>query len=149
MGLRNWLILSHSLQIGWNRKECISSFSFQLHPILINSIDRTYYVSIPFLFIMLLFHMNFILEINWHCFCCADLNCTDRYVDLLLGEFKHFKTRLAHGGIRKEVLLLFIIMKQYSSNAYITIYWRSAYQYLKIVLLNYSSVKAQKSNSSV
>lgn len=27
----------------------------------------------------------------------------DRYVDLLLGEFKHFKTRLAHGGIRKEV----------------------------------------------
>lgn len=24
------------------------------------------------------------------------------YVDLLLGEFKHFKTRLAHGGIRKE-----------------------------------------------
>ncbi|XP_050137738.1 uncharacterized protein LOC126614195 isoform X1 [Malus sylvestris] len=25
------------------------------------------------------------------------------YVDLLLGEFKHYKTRLAHGGIRKEV----------------------------------------------
>lgn len=25
------------------------------------------------------------------------------YVDLLLGEFKHFKTRLAHGGLRKEV----------------------------------------------
>ncbi|EPS73839.1 hypothetical protein M569_00902, partial [Genlisea aurea] len=25
------------------------------------------------------------------------------YVDLLLGEFKHFKTRIAHGGIRKEV----------------------------------------------
>ncbi|CAI8616301.1 unnamed protein product [Vicia faba] len=24
------------------------------------------------------------------------------YVDLLLGEFKHFKTRLVHGGIRKE-----------------------------------------------
>ncbi|KAK7257667.1 hypothetical protein RIF29_31807 [Crotalaria pallida] len=24
------------------------------------------------------------------------------YVDLLLGEFKHYKTRLAHGGIRKE-----------------------------------------------
>ncbi|XAR60054.1 hypothetical protein NMG60_11033286 [Bertholletia excelsa] len=25
------------------------------------------------------------------------------YVDLLLGEFKHYKTRLAHGGIKKEV----------------------------------------------
>lgn len=25
------------------------------------------------------------------------------YVDLLLGEFKHYKTRLAHGGISKEV----------------------------------------------
>lgn len=25
------------------------------------------------------------------------------YVDLLLGEFKHYKTRLAHGGIEKEV----------------------------------------------
>ncbi|XP_015951750.1 uncharacterized protein LOC107476449 isoform X1 [Arachis duranensis] len=25
------------------------------------------------------------------------------YVDLLLGEFKHFKTRLAHGGLRKEI----------------------------------------------
>ncbi|CAB4313305.1 unnamed protein product [Prunus armeniaca] len=25
------------------------------------------------------------------------------YVDLLLGEFKHYRTRLAHGGIRKEV----------------------------------------------
>lgn len=25
------------------------------------------------------------------------------YVDLLLGEFKHYKTRLAHGGIHKEV----------------------------------------------
>lgn len=25
------------------------------------------------------------------------------YVDLLLGEFKHYKTRLAHGGIAKEV----------------------------------------------
>nr|XP_043631842.1 syndetin [Erigeron canadensis] len=25
------------------------------------------------------------------------------YVDLLLGEFKHYKTRLAHGGIRTEV----------------------------------------------
>ncbi|OIV99299.1 hypothetical protein TanjilG_17109 [Lupinus angustifolius] len=24
------------------------------------------------------------------------------YVDLLLGEFKHYKTHLAHGGIRKE-----------------------------------------------
>ncbi|XP_024034491.1 syndetin isoform X2 [Citrus clementina] len=27
----------------------------------------------------------------------------DGYVDLLLGEFKHYKTRLAHGGIHKEV----------------------------------------------
>ncbi|XP_052489356.1 uncharacterized protein LOC105761952 isoform X3 [Gossypium raimondii] len=26
------------------------------------------------------------------------------YVDLLLGEFKHYKTRLAHGGIHKEIL---------------------------------------------
>ncbi|KAJ0778354.1 hypothetical protein HanLR1_Chr02g0070801 [Helianthus annuus] len=26
------------------------------------------------------------------------------YVDLLLGEFKHYKTRLAHGGIRQEFL---------------------------------------------
>ncbi|KAM6550124.1 hypothetical protein CsatB_021800 [Cannabis sativa] len=25
------------------------------------------------------------------------------YVDLLLGEFKHYKTRLTHGGIRKEL----------------------------------------------
>ncbi|XP_061353458.1 uncharacterized protein LOC133298220 isoform X2 [Gastrolobium bilobum] len=25
------------------------------------------------------------------------------YIDLLLGEFKHYKTRLAHGGIRKEI----------------------------------------------
>ncbi|XP_051113258.1 uncharacterized protein LOC127239236 isoform X2 [Andrographis paniculata] len=25
------------------------------------------------------------------------------YVDLLLGEFKHYKTRLAHGGLQKEV----------------------------------------------
>ncbi|XP_042043080.1 syndetin-like [Salvia splendens] len=25
------------------------------------------------------------------------------YVDLLLGEFKHYKTRIAHGGIRQEV----------------------------------------------
>lgn len=32
-----------------------------------------------------------------HFLCC-------RYVDLLLGEFKHYKTRLAHGGIRKEVM---------------------------------------------
>lgn len=29
--------------------------------------------------------------------------CGNRYVDLLLGEFKHYKTRLAHVGIRKEV----------------------------------------------
>lgn len=29
------------------------------------------------------------------------LHC--RYVDLLLGEFKHYKTRLVHGGINKEV----------------------------------------------
>ncbi|KAJ0020795.1 hypothetical protein Pint_32028 [Pistacia integerrima] len=27
------------------------------------------------------------------------------YVDLLLGEFKHYKTRLAHGGIGKEVMV--------------------------------------------
>uniref|UniRef100_A0A0E0R224 Syndetin C-terminal domain-containing protein n=1 Tax=Oryza rufipogon TaxID=4529 RepID=A0A0E0R224_ORYRU len=27
------------------------------------------------------------------------------YVDLLLGEFKHYKTRLDHGGISKEVLI--------------------------------------------
>ncbi|KAG6436344.1 hypothetical protein SASPL_101240 [Salvia splendens] len=26
-----------------------------------------------------------------------------RYVDLLLGEFKHYKTRIAHGGIRQEL----------------------------------------------
>ncbi|CAK7332113.1 unnamed protein product [Dovyalis caffra] len=26
------------------------------------------------------------------------------YVDLLLGEFKHYKTRLAHGGVHKEVM---------------------------------------------
>ncbi|XP_050238888.1 uncharacterized protein LOC126688282 isoform X2 [Mercurialis annua] len=25
------------------------------------------------------------------------------YIDLLLGEFKHYKTRLAHGGIQKEI----------------------------------------------
>ncbi|XP_077225911.1 coiled-coil protein isoform X2 [Tasmannia lanceolata] len=30
------------------------------------------------------------------------------YVDLLLGEFKHYKTRLAHGGIHKEVQDLLI-----------------------------------------
>ncbi|KAI3722083.1 hypothetical protein L2E82_33109 [Cichorium intybus] len=30
------------------------------------------------------------------------------YVDLLLGEFKHYKTRLAHGGIRTEVQNLLI-----------------------------------------
>ncbi|XP_071707741.1 uncharacterized protein [Rutidosis leptorrhynchoides] len=30
------------------------------------------------------------------------------YVDLLLGEFKHYKTRLAHGGIRMEVQDLLI-----------------------------------------
>ncbi|XP_024961284.1 syndetin-like isoform X2 [Cynara cardunculus var. scolymus] len=30
------------------------------------------------------------------------------YVDLLLGEFKHYKTRLAHGGIRTEVQDLLI-----------------------------------------
>jgi hypothetical protein len=29
----------------------------------------------------------------------------NRYVDLLLGEFKHYKTRLAHGEIRKEVMV--------------------------------------------
>lgn len=28
----------------------------------------------------------------------------NRYVDLLLGEFKHYKTRLAHGEIRQEVM---------------------------------------------
>ena len=28
----------------------------------------------------------------------------NRYVDLLLGEFKHYRTRLAHGGIHKEVM---------------------------------------------
>jgi len=39
------------------------------------------------------------------------VDCIDRYVDLLLGEFKHYKTRLAHGGIRKEVLLLLIILR--------------------------------------
>ncbi|KAK8969645.1 hypothetical protein KSP40_PGU007524 [Platanthera guangdongensis] len=31
------------------------------------------------------------------------------YVDLLLGEFKHYKTRLAHGGIAKEVQDLFLV----------------------------------------
>ncbi|KAK1409966.1 hypothetical protein QVD17_36497 [Tagetes erecta] len=30
------------------------------------------------------------------------------YVDLLLGEFKHYKTRLAHGGIRTEIQDLLI-----------------------------------------
>ncbi|CAI9774584.1 unnamed protein product [Fraxinus pennsylvanica] len=29
--------------------------------------------------------------------------CVNRYVDLLLGEFKQYKTRFAHGGIREEV----------------------------------------------
>ncbi|KAI3417268.1 uncharacterized protein J3R85_014534 [Psidium guajava] len=32
------------------------------------------------------------------------------YVDLLLGEFKHYKTRLLHGGIRKELKTSFWIM---------------------------------------
>ncbi|KAE8656753.1 hypothetical protein F3Y22_tig00116997pilonHSYRG00281 [Hibiscus syriacus] len=27
------------------------------------------------------------------------------HVDLLVGEFKHYKTRLGHGGIKKEVLI--------------------------------------------
>ncbi|KAK8940988.1 hypothetical protein KSP39_PZI009858 [Platanthera zijinensis] len=31
------------------------------------------------------------------------------YVDLLLGEFKHYKTRLAHGGIAKEVQDLLLV----------------------------------------
>ncbi|GFP93538.1 coiled-coil domain-containing protein 132 [Phtheirospermum japonicum] len=31
------------------------------------------------------------------------------YVDLLLGEFKHYKTRVAHGGIRKEVQDLLLV----------------------------------------
>lgn len=38
---------------------------------------------------------------------CAEVShppsCINSYVDLLLGEFKHYKTRLAHGGIQKEV----------------------------------------------
>ena len=54
----------------------------------------------------------FILEIS--CILSALLTCVDcidRYVDLMLGEFKHYKTRLAHGGIRKEVLLLLIILR--------------------------------------
>ena len=38
------------------------------------------------------------LIIVWTSFC-------SRYVDLLLGEFKHYKTRLDHGGISKEVSL--------------------------------------------
>jgi len=75
-----------------------------------------------FLFHHASFPHKFYLGNKLHCFCCAYLNCIDRYVDLLLGEFKHFKTRLAHGGIRKEVLLSFIIMKQYSSSEYVTIY---------------------------
>ncbi|KAL3652988.1 hypothetical protein CASFOL_002669 [Castilleja foliolosa] len=31
------------------------------------------------------------------------------YVDLLLGEFKHYKTRVAHGGIRKEIQDLLLV----------------------------------------
>lgn len=42
-------------------------------------------------------HKSFFNDIN-----CLWLSC-NRYVDLLLGEFKHYKTRLAHGGICKEV----------------------------------------------
>ncbi|XP_044478561.1 syndetin-like isoform X3 [Mangifera indica] len=34
---------------------------------------------------------------------CAGLPNHQRYVDLMLEEFKRYKTRLAHGGIRKEV----------------------------------------------
>ncbi|KAL3622900.1 hypothetical protein CASFOL_033200 [Castilleja foliolosa] len=33
----------------------------------------------------------------------------EQYVDLLLGEFKHYKTRVAHGGIRKEVQDLLLV----------------------------------------
>ena len=32
------------------------------------------------------------------------MNFMNRYVDLLLGEFKHYKTRLAHSGVRNEVI---------------------------------------------
>lgn len=42
---------------------------------------------------------KFVRKIRKH----YDLSLLNRYVDLLLGEFKHYKTRLVHGGIRKEV----------------------------------------------
>lgn len=54
------------------------------------------YLSIPSVF-FLMYRMTGVR--------CSDMICCFiRYVDLLLGEFKHYKTRLAHGGIRKEVI---------------------------------------------
>lgn len=42
----------------------------------------------------------------------SDMSCSmNRYVDLLLGEFKHYKTRLAHGGIHKEVNIIHLPLK--------------------------------------
>jgi hypothetical protein len=37
-----------------------------------------------------------------------------RYVDLLLGEFKHYKTRLDHGGISKEVSIRQFMINSFS-----------------------------------
>uniref|UniRef100_A0A0D9XM42 Syndetin C-terminal domain-containing protein n=1 Tax=Leersia perrieri TaxID=77586 RepID=A0A0D9XM42_9ORYZ len=44
-----------------------------------------------------------VLIVNWSA--TDDVVCTPcySYVDLLLGEFKHYKTRLDHGGISKEL----------------------------------------------
>lgn len=81
----------------------------------------------------------FILEIS--CILSALLTCVDcidRYVDLLLGEFKHYKTRLAHGGIRKEVLLLLIIMRhtyQVHANQLIPWIYTLIFEILTFILL--------------
>lgn len=47
----------------------------------------------------------------------------NRYVDLLLGEFKHYTTRLANGGIRKEVRvrILFSLLYIFSNVLFFSI----------------------------
>ena len=73
----------------------ILAFNFDicgLHDISYNSLIGTE--------LTIIIHQNKLLSL----YNSSHTSYIDRYVDLLLGEFKHYKTRLAHGGIHKGVM---------------------------------------------
>lgn len=63
------------------------------------------------------------------------------YVDLLLGEFKHYKTRLAHAGIDKEVIFCGKVINCtdflfcYSSGIRLTINFSSSFRFSKSLII--------------